>query len=447
MATVAIIGTCDTKLEELLFLRDRILEHSGLGVILIDVGRNPVQHEAITIPLQELMDEYHKHHLGPKPDHLGLPRAELLGYLGNCAIKTVKNLSHTIHGIIAAGGSGNTSLATRVMRSALPIGFPKLVVSTVASGDTSAYVGESDIAMLPSIVDIAGLNYVLRAVLTNAANMIAGAALGYAAVPEKERRIEDSVKRIGITMFGVTTPAVETIRNHLTEKYPGRFEVLVFHATGTGGEAMEGLINSGKIDGVIDLTTTEICDLVAGGNMSAGPDRLLPAVEMDIPCIVSLGATDMVNFGAKNTVPERYKDRKLYEHNSAVTLMRVDKEEARKIAQHISWCLSLVEIYELVELWIPKGGVSIMSKDGGVFEDKEVDAVLFNGLKEGLEGGLVTVKEDERDINDEGFARDLADAFVKLMDKAVVPSWERPRKTLSPRSERGKTGRVGRKVS
>ncbi|KAK5656456.1 hypothetical protein OQA88_4839 [Cercophora sp. LCS_1] len=437
MATVAVIGTCDTKLEELLFLRSKILEHPGLEVVLIDVGRTPVEHEAINIAQDELLADYDRSHAGPKPDRSTLSRGELMEYMGECAIATVEKLRPKIHSIVAAGGSGNTSLASRVMRRALPLGFPKLLVSTVASGDTAPYIGESDITMVYSVVDIAGLNYILRDVLGNAANMIAGAALGYAARREGRRTVDQSVRRIGITMFGVTTPAVDTIRRHLAERYPGRFETLVFHATGSGGNAMESLINSGRIDGVIDLTTTEVCDLVAGGNMSAGPNRLLPAVEMDIPCIVSLGATDMVNFGAKDTVPEQYKSRKLYEHNSAVTLMRVDKEEASKVAEHITGYLSLVEIYELVELWIPKGGVSIMSKEGGVFEDKQVDAVLFNGIKEGLKDSLVVVKEDERDINDEGFARDLADAFVKLMDKAEVPPWERPRKTQSPRPAPG----------
>lgn len=170
--------------------------------------------------------------------------------------------------------------------------------------------------------------------------------------------------------------------------------------------------------------------------MSAGPDRLLAAVEMDIPCIVSLGATDMVNFGAKGTVPEQYRSRKLYEHNSAVTLMRVNREEAGKVAQHITGYLSLVEINDLVELWIPKGGISVRSKEGGVFEDKEADAVFFNDIKAGLKNSMVAVREDERDINDEDFARDLAYAFVKLMDNAEVPSWTRPRKAQRPRSAR-----------
>ncbi|KAK0656197.1 hypothetical protein B0T16DRAFT_31225 [Cercophora newfieldiana] len=420
MATVALVGTCDTKLEELLFLRSQILQHEGLQVLMIDVGRNPVSHEAITITQPELISEYRGDDttLGPST----LPRGDLIKFMSSCATKAIQSLfsAGLIHGIISAGGSGGTSLAATAMRSALPIGFPKLIVSTVASGNTGPYVGEADIAMLYSVVDIAGLNSVLREVLSNAAASIAAAAQGYAlrhsqsAVQPDET--EKKKKRIGITMFGVTTPAVDAIRRYLPQD---KYETLVFHATGHGGRAMERLIREGAIDAVIDLTTTEICDLIVpGGVMSAGPGRLSAAAEAGIPCLVSLGATDMVNFGPKETVPERYAGRKLYVHNPAVTLMRVDIEEARKVGEFIAGKLKGSKEPRMVQMWIPRGGVSVISKAGGIFEDKKADEVLFETIREGLKGSVVRVVDDERDINDEEFARDIAGALDDLVGKS-----------------------------
>ncbi|KAH6853201.1 hypothetical protein B0I37DRAFT_1963 [Chaetomium sp. MPI-CAGE-AT-0009] len=415
MATVALLGTCDTKLEELLFLRSQILQHQGLNVLMIDVGRQPVSHPAITITQPDLISKYSD---DSSRSPVSLPCGELIKFMTACATKAIASLftSNSIHAVISAGGSGNTSLAAPAMRNALPIGFPKLLVSTVASGDTSPYVGESDIAMLYSVVDIAGLNHVLRDVLSNAGAAIAAAALSYASRRRNQHTSDVAkTKRIAITMFGVTTPAVDTIRHHLASTYPDVFEILVFHATGTGGRAMERLIRDGEVDGVIDLTTTEICDYVAGGNMSAGPGRLSAAMEKGIPAVVSLGATDMVNFGPKETVPERYAGRKLYEHNPAVTLMRVDGGEARKVGEFICDKLRGAREQGRVEVWIPRGGVSLMSKAGGVFQDREVDGVLFGTVTDGLKGSGVQVVEDERDVNAEGFARDVAEALLRLM--------------------------------
>ncbi|KAK0632908.1 hypothetical protein B0T14DRAFT_418612 [Immersiella caudata] len=420
MATVVLIGTCDTKLEELLFLRSQIHQLNGLQVVMIDVGRNSVSHDAITITRTELITQF-----GGKnpPDTSIIPQNELLKFMSSCVTNAVRSLftAGRIQGIISAGGSGGTSLAAPAMRTVLPIGFPKLIVSTVASGDTGPYVGESDIAMLYSVVDIAGLNSVLRDVLSNAAAFIAAAALGYAT---RQSRLQSATegkkkKRIGITMFGVTTPAVDAIRRYLSDLPRSDYETLVFHATGHGGRAMEKLIREGAIDAVIDLTTTEICDLVVPGSvMSAGPERLSAAAEAGIPCLISLGATDMVNFGPKETVPERYAGRKLYVHNSAVTLMRVDQEEAKQVGEFIAGKVRGSKEPGKVELWVPKGGVSVMSKAGGVFENREVDAVLFGTVKAGLEGSEVRIVEDERDVNDEGLARDIAAALVRLMGES-----------------------------
>ena len=411
---MALLGTCDTKLQELLFLRSQILAHDGVHVLMIDVGRKPVSHEAIAISQVELVSEYGSQ---PPARSLSLPRNDLVNFMSSCATKVLRALfaAGRIHGVISAGGSCGTSIAAPAMRAALPIGFPKLMVSTVASGDTGPYVGEADIAMVYSVVDIAGLNSVLRDVFANAAASIAAMALGYAARKKQSSSSfpAKAKKRIAITMFGVTTPAVDVIRKCLPDS---EYEVLVFHATGHGGRAMERLIRDGQVDGVIDLTTTEVCDLVVpGGVMSAGPGRLSAAAEAGIPCVVSVGATDMVNFGPKETVPERYSGRKLYEHNPAVTLMRVNAEEATKVGEFIVEKLKGSKNKEKVEVWLPRGGVSVMSKAGGVFEDREVDTVLFRTITTALNGSGIRVIEDERDVNDEGFARAIAKALTGLL--------------------------------
>lgn len=413
---VALLGTCDTKLQELLYLRSQILRQANTEVTLIDVGRTPIEHEAISVRQQDL---FARHGSADSQASLqSLPRGEVIKLVSDLASKYVRDL-HTqkkIHGIVAAGGSGGTSLAAAVLRDALPIGLPKLIVSTVASGDTGPLVGETDITMMYSVVDIAGLNQVLRAILSNAGAAIAAAARAYAEREEHPEAETQPSKRVGITMFGVTTPGVDAVRRHLEDKYPGVVEVYVFHATGHGGKAMERLIEEGRLDAVIDFTTTELCDLVTGGCMSAGPHRLEAAAKAGIPYIVSLGATDMTNFGAMGTVPTKYRERKLYEHNPTVTLMRTSADEYRQVAEHI--CTKLrthAKDKDRVQVWMPTGGVSIISVPGGPFEDIEADKVLFSEVQRGLEGSGIRVVEDARHINDEGFARDIAEELGSLL--------------------------------
>ena len=409
MARIALLGTCDTKLDELLFLRD-VIRKAKVEVLLIDVGRFSTEHESITVRQADLLRRY-----GDGRDVAEQERGDVVKIMADCATKAVKSLhdENFIQGIIAAGGSGGTSIAAAVMRDALPVGFPKLIVSTIASGDTGPIVGETDITLMYSVVDVAGLNEVLRGVLSNAGRSIAGMALGFAA---RSRQADSSVKkRIGVTMFGVTTPAVDEIRRHLESKY--YIETFVFHATGHGGKAMERLIREGRIDAVLDLTTTEICDHLTGGVMSAGPNRLEAAAAAGIPNIISVGATDMTNFGPKNTVPERYKDRKLYEHNPAVTLMRTSKEEASEVGSFIvSKLKSHAKDPDAIQLWLPKGGISMIATPEGPFADKEADATLFQVIKDGLADSGIEVIEDDRAINDAGFAHDIAEALAaKLM--------------------------------
>ncbi|KAJ9142476.1 Transcriptional regulator [Pleurostoma richardsiae] len=432
MATVVLLGTCDTKLKELLFLREQILGHQhldGVAVTLIDVGKLPIQHEAISIRQDELVLKY----AIDGKSLSGLPRGEVIKFMSGCASRAVRDLyaAGNVQGIVAAGGTGGTSLAAAVMREALPIGLPKLIVSTVASGDTGPIVGETDIAMLYSVVDIAGLNEVLCEILSNAGAAIAAAASSYA--ERRKRQGSESMslpsgerKRVGITMFGVTTPGVDAIRRHLETEYG--VEAYVFHATGHGGKAMERLVREGRLDAVLDLTTTEVCDLITGGNMSAGPHRLEAAAEAGIPCIVSLGATDMSNFGPRQSVPEKYRSpgagRLLYEHNPVVTLMRSSPEECRAVGKFI--CAKLREHAKrpgLVQVWIPVGGVSMISTPGGPFADADADEALFTAVTDGIKGSGIEVVVDPRDINDGGFAMDIADALAAKMglrDSGVV---------------------------
>ncbi|KAJ4301497.1 hypothetical protein N0V90_003589 [Kalmusia sp. IMI 367209] len=409
MATVALLGTCDTKLEELLFLRETIqLSDPQVKVTLIDVGRHDTPHAAIDFEKREVVQKY-----GEGQDIEELPRGEVIKTMAGYATKLVKELydAGSIHGIISAGGSGGTSLAAEVMRNAVPFGFPKLIVSTIASGDTGPIVEETDITLMYSVVDIAGLNQVLRNVLSNAGAAIAGMARSY--VARSSGSVSSSRKRIGITMFGVTTPAVDTIRKHLESNYD--VETYVFHATGHGGKAMERLVREGGLDAVLDLTTTEVCDLVTGGVMSAGEHRLEAAAKAGIPNIVSVGATDMTNFGPKNTVPERYKSRKLYEHNPVVTLMRTSEEEATEVGHFIGSQLRQHALDPTsIEVWLPRGGISMISTPEGPFADALVDEALFNAVKQSLDGSGIQVKEDVRDINDTSFAHEIAEA---LMDK------------------------------
>jgi uncharacterized protein (UPF0261 family) len=401
MATVAVLGTCDTKLDELLFLREAVI-HRGVAALLIDVGRNNVQHEAIAISHDELVQRH------GDQDPVELPRGELIKFMSTCALAMVKELfdDGKVHGIIAAGGSGGTSLASAVMRD-LPIGFPKLIVSTVASGETGPIVGETDITLMYSVVDVAGLNELLRDILTNAGAAIASMASVYAGRRHQEAKVRK--KRVAITMFGVTTPGVDAIRRHLASS---SIETYVFHATGHGGMAMERLISEGRLDAVIDLTTTEICDFITGGVMSAGGERLEAAAQAGIPNIVSVGATDMTNFGPKLTVPEKYQQRQLYEHNPVVTLMRSSVEESTQVGDFIAAKLRNAKNPAMVQVRLPRGGVSMISATRGPFCDVVADEALFTAIHEGLAGSGIEVVDDARDINDDGFAADTARALL-----------------------------------
>lgn len=424
MPHIIILGTCDTKLQELLYLRSQILQGESNGtstlVTLIDAGRSPTDSQYIDFSQKELTSNFAP---SEKQDVSVLPRGDVIKYMITCSIKCVQELYQAglkdptiaVHGIVSAGGTGGTSLASAVMREVFPVGFPKLMVSTNASGDTGPVVGETDITMMYSVVDIAGTNSLLKLILSNAAGAITGMAEAYErSLAEKPQESEQPRKRLGLTMFGVTTPCVDKVRTHLEAYYP--IECFVFHCTGHGGKAMERLVEEGKLDAVLDLTTTEICDELMGGNMSAGKHRLEAALKAGIPYIVSVGATDMVNFGPRATVPEKYSQRQLFEHNPVVTLMRTSSEETAMVAGFIAEKITkFAKSPDKVQVVLPKGGVSMISTPGAPFYDAKADEALFQSLEFQLRDSGVLVKSDQRSINDETFAVDVAERMAKLM--------------------------------
>ncbi|KAJ5490224.1 Uncharacterized protein family UPF0261 [Penicillium expansum] len=419
--TILLLGTCDTKLPELLYTKAQI-ESTNATVLLMDISRNPTTHKEIAIPQSALINAPLSP-TTPIPDLTTLPRAEYITTLTPYATKRVTQLhkSHQIHGILAIGGSCGTSLAAAVMRDALPVGFPKLIVSTMAAGDVGPYIGETDISMMYSVVDIAGRNRVLEGVLDNAAGGIAGMANAFLKRERGQKEVDvSSGVKIGISMFGVTTPGVTRARERLEEVLPG-CEVYVFHATGSGGRALERLVREGQIDAVLDLTTTEIADEVVGGVLSAGAGRLTAATVRDIPRVVSVGACDMVNFGEVGSVPAAFREagRLFYEHNATVTLMRTTKKECVDIGKFIAANLSRESRdkgqLSRTKVILPVGGVSMLDVPGQAFQDPEADEVLFSTLERELEGSGISIVRDSRDINDPSFAVAVADELVKLI--------------------------------
>lgn len=303
--------------------------------------------------------------------------------------------------VLGLGGGGGTNIATAAMRQ-LPVGIPKLMVSTMVSGDVRPYVDVKDITLMYSVVDIAGLNRISRRVLSNAAGAICGM------VEQEVPDVEDKPV-IAASMFGVTTPCVTMVREHLER---AGYEVLIFHATGAGGRAMEGLIRDGYIAGVADITTTEWCDELVGGVLSAGPTRLEAAAIAGLPQVVSLGALDMVNFHAMETVPARFKDRRFYKHNPNVTLMRTTPDECYQLGKIIAEKLN--QAHAPVSLMIPLRGVSMIDAEGQPFHDPAADAALFAGVRDTVNEAVELIELDLH-INDPAFAEAVSDKLIKLI--------------------------------
>ncbi|UCZ52876.1 Tm-1-like ATP-binding domain-containing protein [Bacillus shivajii] len=397
---VLVIGTLDTKKDEFLYVKD-ILESNNQTVLLMNTGiydtsipgdiTSSEVAEAGGVSLQELRD---------KND-----RGTAVATMTKGAASIVSTLleENEISGIFGMGGTAGTTVAATAMRNA-PVGLPKILVSTVASGNTRPYVGDKDITMMYSVVDIAGINGLSAEILKNAANALSGMVQG----AEKGPKVE-SKPMIAATMFGVTTPCVTKTRELLEDQ---GYDVLVFHATGTGGDAMESLIQDGFIEGVVDITTTEFADRLVGGIFSAGDDRLESAGKIGIPQVVSVGALDMVNFGPPETVPEQFKDRLFYQHNPTTTLMRTTVEENKQLGKLIAEKLNKAESKTVVIL--PKGGVSLLDKEGQAFEGNEQREVLYASIKENLNENIPYI-EVEEDINDPSVSELIVKELLQFM--------------------------------
>ena len=404
MPIVVLVGTLDTKGAELRYVRDRIRE-AGCEVILVDCGIRSRDTEA-DVSADEVA-------AAAGEDRAALADASDRGPAVMAMTRGTTEIVRRLHaagrldGIAGIGGSGGSSIIAAAMQ-ALPVGVPKLLVSTMASGDTRPYVGTSDVAMLFSVVDIAGLNQLSERILANAAGAIAGMTLAAAAF----RSTLPPRPVIAATMYGVTTPCVETARAWLEEH---GYEVLVFHATGAGGQAMEELIRSGFVGGVLDITTSELTDEVVGGTFTAGPQRLDAAGAAGIPQVVSLGAVEMGTFGPPETVPEPCRDRLLYRHNESITLMRISAEEAARLGRYVAAKLNAATGPAVI--FIPAGGLSALSVPGGVFHDPAADAALFEALTAELDPRIEVVRMDV-DINDPAFALAMAERLDGYLSPA-----------------------------
>jgi uncharacterized protein (UPF0261 family) len=395
MKRVLVVGTADTKGEELAYLRSAVAEAGGAPVV-VDVGIGEPRC-AVDITRHQIAAHSSEAILE------GRDRGVAIAAMG-AAFESFLSGFGAFDAIIGIGGGGGTSIITRGMRS-LPIGLPKMMVSTLASGDVGPYVDVSDITMTPSITDLAGLNSVSRVVLRNAAFAIAGMAAAGAARG-------DGKASIGLTMFGVTTPCVTRVVETLRDRY----DCLVFHATGAGGRTMEKLADSGRLAGLIDVTTTEVCDYLVGGVLSAGPDRLGAIARRRLPYVGSVGALDMVNFWAFETVPAQFRERNLYKHNPQVTLMRTTPDECRRIGGWIAEKLNRCE--GPVRFLIAEHGVSALDAPGGPFFDPDADAALFEALQDGVRATPERrILRLPLHINDPAFSDALVDNFLEIVRK------------------------------
>jgi len=312
-----------------------------------------------------------------------------------------------LDGIIGMGGGGGTSLSTAAMR-ALPVGVPKVMVTTLASGDVSAYVGTRDITLMPSIVDVAGFNRISNLIYANAAGAISGMVKMKAV---KAARAGKDKPLIAASMFGNTTLAVDRARRLLEAN---GYEVLVFHATGTGGKTMESLVADGQFAGVLDITTTELADEVCGGVLNAGPERCLAASRYGVPAVLVPGCVDMANFWALDTVPEKYRSRKLYQWNPNITLLRTNKEENKRIGEMIAAAANVSKA--AVSILIPWKGVSQLDSPGGEFWDPGADGACFEAIKKNLKPGIPVIEMDHN-INDPEFADRAAQTLLDILEK------------------------------
>jgi uncharacterized protein (UPF0261 family) len=397
MATIAVLGTLDTKGREHAFVAERI-RGRGHRALLIDVGTGaePAVKPDVSRTEVAVAGGIDLAALVARGD-----RGECVVAMAEAAPRLLERLvaDGTIQGVISLGGGGGTAIASAAMRP-LPIGFPKLIVSTLASGNTAHYVGTSDIAMMPAVVDVQGLNRISRTILSRAAGAICGMVEADVATGEGKPLVVAS-------MFGNTTRCIEAAIPLLEQ---AGYEVLVFHATGTGGRAMEALIASGLVAGVLDVTTTELADELVGGVLSAGPERLDAAAKHGVPAIVAPGCLDMVNFGEQASLPKQFADRRLYVHNPQVTLMRTTPAECAELGRLVATKLNASRAP--VTVLIPRRGISVISAAGGPFHDAAADAALFSAIETSLRPDIPRRYLD-CDINDPAFARACVEALLE----------------------------------
>lgn len=425
MPQVYAVATMDTKGTELAYTAE-LLRRTGLDVTIVDVGTQgpPVGFDALDVAIRRVTRETiaaasaAESTNGRVLGHAdrGTAVAAMSRALTN--FLTAECAAGRVAGVIGLGGGGGTALIAPAMR-ALPIGLPKLLISTMASGNVGPYVGSNDIAMLYSVVDVAGLNSVSRRILANGAHALAGMVRFAAAeLPGDSRPAlasETRKRTIAMTMFGVTTTCVDNVRRALEAR--GN-DCLVFHATGSGDRAMENLVRSGLIDGVIDATTTAVADELVGGVLACGPDRFDAILAAQLPYVVSVGALDMVNFGARETVLEKFANRKLHVHNPQVTLMRTTADECREFARWIATKLNR-STFPLTVV-IPERGVSALDAAGMPFHDPEADAALFDELDRSLEQTAERrIVRLPLHINDPEFSAALVDEWSKLAERSL----------------------------
>jgi len=400
--TVVIVGALDTKGKDFAYVRD-LIESTGLKTLVVDFGVMGEPSFTPDISRAEVAQAG-----GGDLAYLasGEHKDEAMQVMARGLAVIVRTLydEGKLDGILGMGGSGGTSIATAAMRT-LPVGVPKVMVSTVGGGDVSAYTGSKDITFIPSIVDVAGLNRISRAIYTNAAGAIAG-------MVQMEKPATASDKPlITASMFGNTTKCVDQARSILEEN---GYEVLVFHATGTGGKTMESLIADGLITASLDITTTELADEVCGGVLSAGPDRMMAAARAGIPAVLVPGCVDMCNFWGIETVPKKYKGRKLYQWNPNVTLMRTNVEENTKIGEMIANAAN--QSMGPVVILIPLKGVSMLDSPGGDFWDPEADQACYDAIKRNLKPGIPVIEMDHN-INDPEFSSKAAELLLEMLKK------------------------------
>ena len=417
---VVLIGTLDTKGRELAFVRD-LLHAQALETIVVDAGsQGPPAFE----PDVHRDEVFRRAGTSSEAVKDRGDRGEAVTRAAEGVASLVAELhdSGRVDGVFGLGGSAGTVIGSSAMR-ALPFGLPKVMVSTLASGQVRSFVGGSDIAMFHPVADLAGLNRLTKAALSNAAHALAGMVKAPKVMEEPGGRRPV----VAASMFGVTTACVDRARARLEAE---GCEVLVFHATGSGGRAMEGLIRDGEVDAVLDLTTTELADELVGGILSAGPDRLKAAIGRGVPQVLSVGALDMVNFGPRATVPDRFSDRLFYQHNPSVTLMRTTPGENAELGRRMGEILA--EATADVAVFLPIGGVSALDAPGRPFHDPEADAALFRAIHEALDplapgdgsGRMIGVEDRPEHINDPAFA-DLAACTLLLMLKHAHPDLEK----------------------